>query len=113
MATPSTPETARHTDPLPPPESILATVRQLAEQQPALSQGGIRWSVFNAEFNGLAASGALVRTGRRVLIDPALYMAWMRSNPTLSPPRPKAGEKVAPRPRPQYRPAAVATLAAE
>jgi hypothetical protein len=98
---------------LPPPESVLLTVRQLAEQQPALSEGGIRWSVFNAEYNGLAASGALVRAGRRVLIDPALYMAWMRSNPTLSPPRPKAGHKVAPKTRAQYRPAPVAILAAE
>ncbi|WP_295586568.1 hypothetical protein [uncultured Lamprocystis sp.] len=113
MATPSTPETARHTAPPPTPESVLLTVRQMAESQPALSQGSVRWSVFNAEYNGLAASGAVVRTGRRVLIDPVLYMAWMRSNPVLSPPRPRSGEKVTPKARPQYRPQAVAILSGE
>jgi hypothetical protein len=102
MTTPSpsaTPATGRHPDRLPPPDSVLATVRQLAEQQPALSEGGIRWSIFHSENNGLADSGAVVRVGRRVLIDPAMYMAWMRSNPTMSPPKPKAGEKVTPRAR--------------
>jgi hypothetical protein len=80
--------------PVPPPESILLTVKQLPRQQPGLTEGGIRWAIFNEHNNGLAKSGAVVRVGRRVLIDPALFMAWMRTNPQLSPPKPKAGQKV-------------------
>jgi hypothetical protein len=96
----------RHPATLPPSDSILATVRQLAEQQPALSVGSIRWCIFNAATNGLDKSGALVRVGRRVLLDPALFMAWLRTNPPLSPPR-QVATKPSPRP---YRPKPVAIL---
>ena len=75
---------------LPVPATVLLTVKQLAEQQPSQSEGGIRWAIFNADDNGLTDSGALVRLGRRVLIDPALYMAWVRTSPRLSPPKPRA-----------------------
>jgi len=78
---------------LPPPPNLLLTVRQLAEYQPGLALGGIRWALFHADSNGLAASGAVSRMGRRVLIDPALFAAWIASNPRVSPPRPKVGRK--------------------
>jgi hypothetical protein len=71
---------------MPAPKAVLLTVKQLAQQQPALTESGIRWAIFNESFNGLARSGAVLRVGRKVLIDPALYMAWMRTNPRLSPP---------------------------
>jgi hypothetical protein len=66
------------------------TVKQLAEQYPAFTEASTRWAIFNAESNGLAESGALLRMGRRVLIDPDLYLAWVRTGPRLSPPKPKA-----------------------
>lgn len=94
-----------------PPIPALLTVRQMAERQPGIA---LRWAIFNENYNGLAASGAVVRVGRRVLIDPVLFDAWMRTNPTMSPPRPKAGLKVgSPKVRRQYPPASVAILAAE
>ena len=92
--------------PIPTPESILLTVKQLALQQPALNVGGIRWAIFNENSNGLADSGAVVRVGRRVLIDPALFMAWMRTSPQLGPPKPRG----APKARPLALPRSVAIL---
>jgi hypothetical protein len=81
-ATQQTPSTA----PLPHPETVYLTVKQLALQQPAFKESSLRWALFNAEYNGLAKSGAVVRVGRKVLIDPARFMAWLRSNPVTSPP---------------------------
>lgn len=92
--------------------ATLATIKQFIEQERAFTEGGTRWAIFNADSNGLTDSGALVRVGRRVLIDPPLFLAWARTNPQLSPPKPKAGEKVAPRRR-QSLPRAVATLEPE
>lgn len=112
MATPAQTLRESETAALPAPESILLTVKQLAQQQPALPEGGIRWAIFNEDNNGLADSGAVVRVGRRVLIDPVLFMSWMRTSPQLSPSKPKAGQRVGPKARPQSLPRSVATLEA-
>ena len=61
----------------PPPSRILLSVRQLAYEQPALSEGGIRWSIFNRKTNGLEESGALVRRGSRVFVDRERYLSWL------------------------------------
>lgn len=52
-------------------------VPQLSEKHPAFSQPSLRWLIFNAEKNGLAASGALIRVGRRVLIDEESFLRWL------------------------------------
>ena len=57
----------------------LLTVRQLSDDQPALTEGGIRWDLFHRQTNGLAASGAVIQHGRKILIDPELYIAWIAS----------------------------------
>ena len=49
--------------------SNIFTVAQTAQQIPALSEPAIRWHLFNRELNGLADSGAVIRNGRRILID--------------------------------------------
>lgn len=64
---------------LPPLSRTFLTVRQFAELMPGLSHGSIRWDIFNEERNGLARSGAIIRRGRRILIDPERYMNWMES----------------------------------
>lgn len=72
--------TAPHPAPvpsIPPPSRVFLTVKQLAGQQPSLSEGGIRWDIFNAERNGLATSGAIIRRGRRILINPERYLDWL------------------------------------
>jgi len=62
---------------VPPPSRVLLNVKQFAQQQPALTEGGIRWDLFNSKRNGLAKSGAIIRRGRRVLIDPDRYLEWL------------------------------------
>ena len=58
-------------------ERTLLTVKQLAEKPPAFPQGGIRWQLFNEKQNGLAESGAIIRVGRKVLIDEDRYFGWL------------------------------------
>lgn len=57
----------------------LFTVRQFAEKVPAFSEPSIRWMVFKSQENGLAESGAILRRGRRVLIDADKFEAWLKS----------------------------------
>ncbi len=57
----------------------LFTVRQFAETVPAFSEASIRWMVFKASTNGLAESGAILRMGRRVLIDSDKFSSWIES----------------------------------
>lgn len=50
------------------------------QQDPRLnhfSERRVRHLIFHAGANGLAASGALIRIGRRILIDPDAFMAWL------------------------------------
>jgi len=56
------------------------SVSKLAASNPdGLTEASIRWDLFNREQNGLSQSGAIIRRGRRILIDPVLYDAWLRS----------------------------------
>ena len=67
------------------PPPVLLTVRQFAEKHPAFQQGSLRNLIFLAESrntskgkiegNGLAV--ALVRIGRKVLIDEAKFFNWI------------------------------------
>jgi hypothetical protein len=42
--------------------------------------GGLRWLIFNAQANGLER--ALVRVGRKVLIDREEFVLWLNSHRT-------------------------------
>ena len=55
----------------------LFSVRQLADEVPALTEGGIRWDLFNRQINGLEYSGAIVKHGRRILIWRNRYLSWI------------------------------------
>ncbi len=57
----------------------LLTVAQFSEQFSAFPVGGLRWQIFNEEKNGLKAAGAIVRVGRKVLIDADKYFSWVYS----------------------------------
>jgi len=58
-------------------QPVLFTVKQFAEQNPAFSIGGLRWQIFNSENNGLKEAGAIIRIGRKVLIDVEKYFQWV------------------------------------
>lgn len=57
----------------------LSTVNQFTQKQPAFTLGGLRSLIFNEHQNGLAKSGAIVRIGRKVLIDEAKFWAWVEA----------------------------------
>ena len=58
---------------------IYLTVNQFTEKHPAFTTGGLRALIFNESINGLAKSGAIVRIGRKVLIDETKFFAWVES----------------------------------
>ena len=58
---------------------IYKTVNQFIEDHPAFTTGGIRSLIFNEHSNGLAQSGAIVRIGRKVLIDEAKFFEWVQA----------------------------------
>ena len=58
---------------------LYSTVRQFAETHKAFTMGGLRALIFNERCNGLAESGAIVRVGRKVLIDEEKFFSWIES----------------------------------
>ena len=61
------------------PQHTLYTVAKFSQRHSFITEGGLRFQIFNAKENGLAASGAIVRIGRRVLIDEKRYLDWIES----------------------------------
>ncbi len=55
------------------------TVNQFVTQHAAFNLGGLRSLIFNENTNGLASSGAIVRIGRKVLIDESKFFAWVEA----------------------------------
>lgn len=63
------------------------TVRQLSERQPAFTEPALRWALFCAKapagtkahktYAGLQS--AIIRIGRRVLVDEDRFLAWVAS----------------------------------
>ena len=64
---------------LTPFEYAYLTINQFTAKHPAFTLGGLRSLIFNEHQNGLAKSGAIVRIGRKVLIDQNLFFAWVQS----------------------------------
>ena len=48
------------------------------------SIASLRWELFNAENNGLAESGAILRIGRCLYIVEQAYLDWMLSHGTAA-----------------------------
>lgn len=77
--------------PAEPPRTVYLTVEQCSQRNPAFTPPALRNLIFKAEprqssrgeipGNGLVEAGAIVRLGRRVLIDEAKFLAWVASNP--------------------------------
>ncbi|MGZ8927057.1 MAG: hypothetical protein ACXW03_01225 [Methylobacter sp.] len=58
---------------------IYSTVKQFCERHPAFTAGGVRHCIFNEDSNGLTESGAIVRIGRKVLINEPKWFGWIES----------------------------------
>jgi hypothetical protein len=65
-----------HMERLPKSLSKLVTVRQFVLIYPAWTQSGMRWLIFNENQNGL--NMAIVRIGRKVLIDVDKFEEWVK-----------------------------------
>ncbi len=63
----------------------LKTISQFSHEYPAFPVGGIRWQIFNQDKNGLKESGAIVRIGRKVLIDPDKFFSWIKKQQDKEP----------------------------
>lgn len=55
------------------------TVNQLCEKHKAFKVGGVRSQLFYADKNGLKESGAIVRQGRKILINEPRWFSWIES----------------------------------
>jgi len=55
------------------------TVNQLCDKHKAFKIGGVRSQIFNEEENGLKESGAIVRSGRKILINESKWFAWLEA----------------------------------
>lgn len=61
----------------------LQSIKDFATGGP-FSESQLRWFIFCAEQNGLAAAGGVVRLGRRVYLDTAGFDRWIAAqNPGL------------------------------
>jgi len=58
---------------------IFSTVNQFCERHHAFNLGGVRYNIFHEKTNGLAESGAIVRNGRRVLINEEKFFNWLET----------------------------------
>ena len=59
------------------PSRVLLTVGQFCDKHRFISEGGVRFQIFNQQTNGLEKSGALIRLGRKILIDENKYFEWI------------------------------------
>jgi hypothetical protein len=57
----------------------LKTVSQFVEHNPAFTVGGIRWIIFHEQENGLKEAQAIIRLGRKVMIDSDRFFDWLYS----------------------------------
>lgn len=70
---------------LPPQPRTLLTVKQFADKHPAFSQGSLRNLIFlasprpasNGKIPGNGLDMALVRIGRKLLIDEKMFFEWV------------------------------------
>ncbi len=56
---------------------VYLTVNQFCEKHTAFTRGGMRALIFNEHQNGINKAGAIVRLGRKVLIDETKFFNWV------------------------------------
>jgi hypothetical protein len=62
-----------------PQSSPYLTVKQFAQKHPAFPEGGLRHKIFHSDQNGLAKSGAILRDGRKVLLNETKFFGWLEN----------------------------------
>jgi hypothetical protein len=59
--------------------NLLAVKPFQTKHSDAFTTGGLRALIFNEENNGLKESGAILRIGRKVLINEDKFFGWVES----------------------------------
>lgn len=59
----------------------LYTINQFIEKYPVFTEGGLRHNLFYRATNGLDDCEAVIKVGRKVLIDEAKFLIWVKGNP--------------------------------
>jgi hypothetical protein len=54
------------------------STNQFCARNPAFTAQAVYTLIFNQDKNGLRESGAVLRIGRKILIDEAKFFAWVR-----------------------------------
>lgn len=58
---------------------IYLTVNQFVQKHTAFKIGGLRSLIFNEHSNGLSKSAAIIRIGRKILINEEKFFGWVES----------------------------------
>jgi hypothetical protein len=61
----------------------IISVSEFSKRHSAFTEPSVRWLIFRSCENGLLESGAIVRLGRRVLIDEELFFEWVKNNGSI------------------------------
>ncbi len=64
------------------PSSPYPTVKLFSQRHPSFSEQSVRYHIHNREKNGLDKFNALIRIGKKVLIDEERWFEWVRSKRT-------------------------------
>ena len=59
-----------------------STVKQFSQRHTAFPEGGLRHLIFHEDTNGLSESGAIIRVGRKILIDESKFFSWLENQNT-------------------------------
>ena len=62
-----------------PPHTLQTVAKFVDRHKDFITEGSIRFPIFNEKENGLEESGAIVRLGRKVLINEPKYFGWIES----------------------------------
>lgn len=62
----------------------LYTVKQFSKEQRVFTEGSLRNMIFLKEENGLAESGAILKYGKKILIDKEKFIAWFNKINNIS-----------------------------
>lgn len=85
------------------PGHVLLSVRQFAARHPGFTQAGLRHLIHCSEErcaskgklpgNGLKESGAILRSGRKVLIEEQAFFRWLQTHNGVAPVDPESPAK--------------------
>ena len=60
--------------------NIYSTLKIFSNKYPSFPEASLRYLIFNADSNGLNQSGAIIRIGRKILIDENAFFDWIKSS---------------------------------